>query len=588
MIGPNVTAWHNDFIWCRNVTFHARAHRFSLLRQAPRLTIALLTVPVLAGVAGTVIPAFGLQNGPGMAAFRTLADWPGLSRALQLSLITGGVATLVSLAITLLIVASLLGSRAFGVIQHLLSPLLAVPHAAAALGLAFLIAPSGWIARMLSPWATGWQSPPDLLILNDPGGGALILGLVAKEVPFLVLMTLAALPQTDAARRLMVAASLGYGRVWGFALTVLPALYHQLRLPVYAVLTYAMTCVDMAAILGPGLPPTLSVQITHWMMDPSLTTRSTAAAAAVLQILAVAGALIAWHGAERLVKAALIATADQGWRLAAVDAALRGLAIAIGTVLAGLLFAGLAGLALWSLAGLWPFPDAVPETISLHTWKTSTPDLTSTAAVTLGLAAISTALSLILVLACLEAEHRFGLPPATRAMWLLYLPLLVPQIAFLPGLQVLALQVCGAGCTLLPVGAVHIVFVLPYVFLSLAPAYRAWDGRQAVVGSTLGAAPRTVFWQLRLPMLLPAILTATAVGVSVSVAQYLPTLLIGGGRVETLTTQAVALSSGGNRRIIGAYGLMQMLLPALGFAAAIGLPRLIYANRRGMRTEAAR
>ena len=48
------------------------------------------------------------------------------------------------------------------------------------------------IARGLSPWATGWQDPPDLLILNDPMRLSLTLGLVAKEVPFLLLMALAA------------------------------------------------------------------------------------------------------------------------------------------------------------------------------------------------------------------------------------------------------------------------------------------------------------------------------------------------------------------------------------------------------------
>ena len=583
MSGPAATAWHNDPARRRKVITPARLASISLLRQAPRLTIALLTVPVLAGLAGTVMPAFGVNTGDGRTAFQALADWPGLSRAVQLSVTTGAISTLLSVAITLLIVAALVGSRSFGVIQHLLSPLLAVPHAAAALGLAFLVAPSGWIARMLSPWATGWHSPPDLLILNDPGGWALILGLVAKEVPFLLLMTLAALPQTDVARRMLVTASLGYGRVWGFALTVLPALYPQLRLPIYAVLTYAMTCVDMAVILGPSLPPPLAVQITHWMMDPALTLRSTAAAGAVVQLLAVAIALMAWHGAERLGKAALISGAQQGWRLVRADAPLRGLAIGLGSVLAGLLFAGLAGLALWSLAGLWPFPDAFPQTIGLKTWMQSAPDLTSTAATTLGLATLSTGLSLILVLACLEAEHQFELHPGTRGMWLLYLPLLVPQITFLPGLQALALGLCPADYAGIAVATAHVVFVLPYVFLSLGPAYRAWDTRQATIGAALGASPARVFWRLRLPMLMPALLTAAAVGISVSVAQYLPTLLIGGGRLETLTTQAVALSSGGNRRVIGAYGLMQMLLPAAGFALALGLPRLIYANRRGMR-----
>jgi putative thiamine transport system permease protein len=84
-------------------------------------------------------------------------------------------------------------------------------------------------------------------------------------------------------------------------------------------------------------------------------------------------------------------------------------------------------------------------------------------------------------------------------------------------------------------------------------------------------------------MLAAPVLTALAIGMAVSVGQYLPTLLIGGGRVETLTTEAVALSSGGNRRLIGAYAMLQLLLPAMGFAIALILPALFWRNRRLMR-----
>ena len=557
--------------------------RVHLLALAPRLTLLLLVAPVLAGVAGTLWPAFGLPVGGSLTAFRAVLAWPGFGVSAGLSVVTGVASTVISLLITLLIVAALSGGRAFGVLRHLLSPLLAVPHAAAALGLAFLIAPSGWIARMISPWATGWSQPPDLLILNDPGGLALIFGLVAKEVPFLLLMALAALPQTDAPRRMLVAQSLGYGRVWGFVLTVLPPLYRQLRLPVYAVLTYAMTAVEMAMILGPTLPPSLSVQITHWMTDPSLTQRPTAAAAAVLQLGLVLVVLALWHLAERLGRPALLAAAGLGLRGTTADAMLRGMAGLLGGALALVLFAGLAGLGLWSLAGLWPFPNALPASLSLTTWTKAAPDLWATTAATAAIALMSTGAALALVLACLEAEYRHGLRPGARALWLLYLPLLVPQIAFLPGLQVLALLLSFEG-QLWSVAAVHLVFVLPYVFLSLSPAYHAWDARQGLAGASLGASANRIFWRLRLPMLLPAVLTSVAVGVAVSVGQYLPSLLIGGGRVETLTTEAVALSSGGNRRIIGAYGLAQMLLPALGFALALLLPRLVFANRRGLWT----
>ena len=83
-------------------------------------------------------------------------------------------------------------------------------------------------------------------------------------------------------------------------------------------------------------------------------------------------------------------------------------------------------------------------------------------------------------------------------------------------------------------------------------------------------------------MLKPA-LVASAVGFAVSVGQYLPTVLIGAGRWPTITTEAVALASGGNRRIIGVYAFVQMLLPFVGFAMATLIPAFVFRNRSDMK-----
>jgi putative thiamine transport system permease protein len=53
-------------------------------------------------------------------------------------------------------------ARACLLVRRLVAPLLSVPHAAAAVGLAFLIAPSGFLFRLISPDLTGWERPPDL------------------------------------------------------------------------------------------------------------------------------------------------------------------------------------------------------------------------------------------------------------------------------------------------------------------------------------------------------------------------------------------------------------------------------------------
>ena len=558
------------------MSFAGRSHGVGLLAFAPGLMLAGLALPIAAGLAGTLAPAVSGQG------FATLGQWPGLPRALALSVGTGLISTLAALAITVLMIAALHDRPGFVAFRRVLSPLLALPHAAAALGLAFLVAPSGWLVRLISPWATGWDTPPDLLILNDPMGIALTLGLVAKEVPFLMLMALAILPQTDMARRGQIAASLGYGRVMGFVLSTLPALYKGLRLPVFAVLAYGMTNVDMAMILGPTLPPSLAVQITDWMGAPSLQHLSTPAAGALVQLALVAATLALWLGAERVLAPLIPVLAAAGLRARALDAPMAVLAGVMAGLIALGLFAGMTGLALWSFAGLWQFPDALPETLSLKTWTKAAPDLAEQSATTLAIALAASLGALALALAALEAEARHGRP--IGAVWLIYLPLIMPQVAFLPGLQVMALHL-GAKGSAATVAAAHLIFVLPYVWLSLAPAFRGWDGRIGLTAAAMGTKPARIFWQLRLPMLLAPILTALSVGVAVSVGQYLPTLMLGGGRVETLTTEAVALSSGGDRRLIGATALLQMALPALGFALALGLPRLIFRHRRAMLAE---
>src|SRR5690606_19974779 len=141
------------------------------------------------GLAGTWAPAFGVLPAlggtrPSLEPWRRLAEAPELAGALRLSLVSGFGATVLALALALGSIAAWHGTRAFRLVRRLLAPWLAVPHAAFALGLAFLLAPSGLAARLLSPWATGWERPPDWALVQDQAGIALTLGLALKETPF--------------------------------------------------------------------------------------------------------------------------------------------------------------------------------------------------------------------------------------------------------------------------------------------------------------------------------------------------------------------------------------------------------------------
>lgn len=195
---------------------------------------------------------------------------------------------------------------------------------------------------------------------------------------------------------------------------------------------------------------------------------------------------------------------------------------------------------------------------------------------------ISAGIALILAVACLEHEKRDGLKPTARALWLLYIPLLVPQVAFLFGAQVLlvAAGIDGGWTALI---WAHLLFVLPYVFLSLSDPFRSLDDRYRTTALCLGLRPSLVFWRVTVPLLLRPILVAFAVGFAVSVSQYLPTVFAGGGRLETLTTEAVSLAGGGDRRLIGMLVFAQSALPFLAFLLAAALPAWAFRNRAGLR-----
>lgn len=557
-----------------------------MLRFAPPLALFVLAVPLACGLMGTVLPAFGYLPALGgdhltTAPFDELFSQPGLWRSAIQALSIGLVTTAISLMMVAAFVCAWYGTRAFRLIQHLVSPLLAVPHAAAAFGFAFMIAPSGFLARLMSPWGTGWERPPDWLIVNDPMGLALIAGLVIKEVPFLLLVTLAALPQVPALRSLQLSQSLGYGRLIGFMFTAWPALYRQIRLAVFAVIAYASANVDVAFILGPTTPQTLPVRLVDWMNDPDLSMRFMACAGACLQIAVTAAALAIWIGFEKLFGWGAERVCETGRRFRR-DVAARFAAGGAMTVSSLLVFGGLGVLALWSVAGLWQFPDALPDALSLRTWQMSGPALQGPLATTIIIGLAATFISIVLALACLQRENETGRTGGNRALALLYLPLLVPQIGFLFGLQLL-LVATDADKSWPALVLVHVIFVLPYVFLSLSAPWRAFDRRYEAIAIALGSSAVRTFWRIRFPMLLRAILVASAVGFAVSVGQYLPTLLIGAGRFPTITTEAVALGSGGDRRVIGVYAFLQMLLPFIGFALASLLPALLFRNRRAIR-----
>jgi putative thiamine transport system permease protein len=524
--------------------------------------LLLFALPIAAA-----LPAAVWQGMSG-SAWSAIATDSQLPRALLLSVGTATVSTLASLALTLWLVTHLYGSRAWTLLARALGPLLAVPHAAFAIGLALLVMPAGVIARLLA-LALGWSAPPDWPTVNDANGIGLTLVLIGKETPFLLWNAVALLTRPELALQLRgwlaSGRTLGYadGALWWRALW--PLLLPRLAWPLLAVLAYGLTVVDLALIVGPASPPTLAVIAWQSLQDADAPRNAEGAAMALLLagvllccVLVLALGATALRGAWRRRATSGQRTALSNSRLALARTVLWAL-LALYAVIALLLAAS-------SLTGVWTFPSLLPQSWTDGAWQ-QVQGSVGTVGLSAALGLFATVAALALVLLWFEAT-----PPSwdRRVVPLVFAPLIVPSLLLMVGLYTLALPLRLDG-SVAGLAWGHTLVALPYVFVALAPAWRSFDPRFEHTALALGRSRAAFWWRIKAPMLAAPIAAALAVGFAVSVAQYLPTQFIGAGRHATLTTEAVTLASGGQRHTAAAFALLQALLPAIGFALAAGV-----------------
>lgn len=541
--------------------------------------VALFLFPVLAGLGSIMLPAFGYMPVLGfdtvsLSSWQMLLETPALIEMLLLSLWTSVLATLLSLFLAFGVLCCTWGTPLWQKVQRWLAPLMAVPHVALAFGVMFVLMPSGLLARLIAVFA-GWSFPPDWQTIQDQYGISLILILIIKETPFLLFMMAASVVQLPVADTLKLGGSLGYQPAVIWLKLIWPRLYPMIRLPVYTVLAFAISVVDVALVIGPANPPTFAVQIFQWINDPDLSKSLLAASGSVLLLLLVASVIGAFHLTEWTMNRRLRHWLINGHRgrfsglwLSFSRKAWQGLVV--------LFLSGGAALLIWSFVWRWRFPSLWPDW-SLRSWQRAWEGISESIVNSLLIGVTATLAANIISVILLELNDLQRQNSESAGKWLalltrgaMYIPLLLPQMTFLFGVQLLLLQ-WGAEGHWLTVTGLHLLFVLPYCFLSLSGPWQHYDQRHSLQGLLLSGSWLKTFLRVKLGIVWRPVMASLALGFAVSIAQYLPTLFASAGRVETVTTEAVSLVSGGNRRLFGVYGLVQMLLPFIAYAMAFFL-----------------
>lgn len=221
----------------------------------------------------------------------------------------------------------------------------------------------------------------------------------------------------------------------------------------------------------------------------------------------------------------------------------------------------------WSFAGRWVWPQLFPEAFSMRGME----ELFGKHSVVLqvlvssiGLSVIVAVLAAVIGAMAARALVFYDFKGKELIAFSTVLPIIVPGTAFAMGVHVVFIYL-GLADTFLGVILVHLIFALPYTVNIMTDVTDMVGKKLEIQAQVLGASPGRSFFQVTLPLLMPGMISSVSMAYIVSFSQYFITLMIGGGRVKTLSVVMVPFIQGGDRTIAFAYASLFVFSTAAVF-----------------------
>ena len=507
----------------------------------------------------SLLPILGIVVGlwpPEQVRFADLAPflaYQGLSVSVSMTLFSAIFSTLISLYIAFMVYSQYHLSRRLQSFEKYLAPLLSLPHLAIALGIVFLFS-DGSLFFVDSG-------------LPRKGLSTLIIAIVIKEVPFFLLIFSAIGRQLPIKYWLLQGNALGYQdyRCWWFL--VFPALLKQSRLALLAASAYTLSVVDISLLVGPNIPELFAVSVYRWQTNFAVGDQAQAFWGNVLLLVLLAVSVLILYAHEKLAQAGCKTLATQGSRfhIGIINPAFKAWLpmLAVLTAMIVMVFT------LWSFGVNWHGDRFSLAQLTTRLWQDEWLFFALPLQNSLFIGLLAGLLGVALALLALELQRQKG-TYWPDYYWLL--AIILPQLSMVLGWQVMHIWTQGgyhSGWIILS----HLPFTFAYAYLVLKGPFQSVEPRYELLAASFGYSSWQSWWQVRFRLLLPAIFTAFAIAFSVSIAQYIPTLMLGAGRVTTITTEAVAIGSGSQQDLIALYVLLQSVLPFMAFFLAALLAR---------------
>ena len=227
-------------------------------------------------------------------------------------------------------------------------------------------------------------------------------------------------------------------------------------------------------------------------------------------------------------------------------------------------------LVIWSGAFAWRWPDLLPSAWSGRAWRYV---FSPTTQVRPGLTgSITVALLTMFAALAIGAPAGIAIGRMTfrgkRAIEMLLLaPFIVPGLVVTMGIQIVFIHLRLTD-TVQGVVLAHLMPALPYVIVSVAGVAANLGVQVEEQARSLGATPWQAFFHITLPLLRPGLAVGGLFAFLVSWSQYTSTLIIGGGKVQTLPLLVYTFTRSGDNPIAAALALLFVAPAVLALALA--------------------
>ncbi|QHI73546.1 ABC transporter permease [Aminipila terrae] len=215
----------------------------------------------------------------------------------------------------------------------------------------------------------------------------------------------------------------------------------------------------------------------------------------------------------------------------------------------------------WSFTSRWPWPELLPKGLTMRGAEEAlfqSADILNVLFSSIILSMTVALLAAVIGGMTARALVFYDFKGKSFISFATILPIIIPGTAFAMGIHVVCIYL-GLADSFLGVVLVHLIYALPYTINIMMDVTAMLGNGLEIQSQVLGISPLKSFYHVTLPLLMPGIISSVSMAYIISFSQYFITLMIGGGKVRTLSVVMVPFIQGGDRTIASSYALLFVL-----------------------------